>query len=337
MMQTVKSAAVQKPQSAGRRRQGTLIQGAVLAGCLAFGTSAHAGLTFQFTYSTDPGATATTAAQQQAITTAGQLFSSMFATHFSNSATLQYNVVSQTSGVASASTGATLLTHARSLEVVQNKILTGIDANGATADGSIEINWGNNWVLDPNAPVDFANGELDVFSVIAHELTHSFGFASFAGLSGGTFRNKFDEFLTSLSGQQLIDGVSNGVDAGVYADASLNNALFTGANAIAANGGVGVSIQGQSGDPTAFSGALSHLGTNAFSAPIGGSPLDNALMLCCGGLNVKGQGRVYNAAEVGIMRDLGYTPNAVNDVPEPGTLALVLAALGGMAMRRRKA
>ncbi len=311
------------------------LSSSLLAGCLAFGSSAHAGLVFQFTYSNDMGAPVTTAAQQQAIETAGTLFSTMFATHFTNSATLQFNVVSQTSGVAAASTDATLLTSSRSVEVVQTKVQTGFDANGATADGSIEINWANNFVLDPNAPVDFGAGELDLFSVMAHELTHALGFASFAGLSGGTFRNKFDEFLTNLAGQRLINEITGLINSGVFDDAALNNGLFIGANALAANGGVGASIQGQDGDAAAFSGALSHLGSNAFSAPMGGSPLNNALMLCCGGNFVTGQGRVYNAAEVGILADLGYS--RVGSVPEPGSIALVMVGLAGLAFRKRKA
>ena len=86
-----------------------------------------------------------------------------------------------------------------------------------------------------------------------------------------------------------------------------------------------------------FSGGLSHLGTVEFSAPVGGSPDMNALMLCCGGLNVTGEPRDYNAAEVGILADLGYS-QVTTAVPEPSTYALMLVGLAGVGftVKRRK-
>jgi len=47
--------------------------------------------------------------------------------------------------------------------------------------------------------------------------------------------------------------------------------------------------------------------------------------------------RDYSAVDVGMLTDIGYTRNASSPVPEPGTLALVLAGLGGLLARRRKA
>lgn len=245
--------------------------------------------------------------------------------------------MSQNSGVASASSNSVFLTSSNYLtEVVQTKVQVGGDINGTDADGLININWSNNFVLNPNDPVDFGAGQLDLFSVVDHELTHSLDFASVTGLSNGGLQGKFDQFLTALGGAPLInpDGTIN---ESAYADAALNNALFTGTNAVAANGGAGVSIQGKDGDPTKFSGALSYLGTIAFSAPPGGSPSDNALMLCCGGLNVTGQGRDYNRAEVGILTDLGYT-RVVGAVPEPASWAMFITGFGliGASMRRPK-
>ena len=178
----------------------------VLSAALLASSAAQAGLVFQFTFSNDPGAPANTAAQQQAIIKGGELFSAMFGTYFTNMATLQFNVVSQTSGVASASTDADLSSTSPSVEVVMSKLQTGVDTNGAKADGEVTINWSENFVLDPNAPVDFAAGQLDLFSVLDHEFTHAIGFFGLTGLSEGYLQNKFDGYLTTLSGTRLTLG-----------------------------------------------------------------------------------------------------------------------------------
>ena len=47
-----------------------------------------------------------------------------------------------------------------------------------------------------------------------------------------------------------------------------------------------------------------------------------------------GQGRVYNAAEIGIMTDLGYT--RVSAVPEPSSIALVFAGLAAIGFARKR-
>ena len=304
-----------------------ILAGAVSCISLLAASSAQAGLVFNFTFAADAGAADFTNEQKAAVVQAGQLFSAMFATHFTNSATLDYTVTSQTTGLASA--GSTALGSSASnklIEVVQNKILTGVDANGAGNDGFINLNLATPFVYDPLAPVDFGAGQVDLFSVLDHELTHSLGFISYASVFAGSgVYGTFDTFLKTNSGVSLIQG--GAVDTAALADAQANNALFSGPKTIAGYGS-GAPIQGPGGD-------LSHLGTAAFSAPVGGSPDQNGLMLCCGGLNVTGEPRDYNAAEIGILADLGYStvPTAI---PEPSSIALVLAGLAGIGFKRRR-
>jgi hypothetical protein len=298
----------------------------VLTAALLASSAAQAGLVFNFTFEADAVQMAPdfTAGQKAAVIKAGELFSAMFATHFTNSATLDFTVTSKTDGLASAGSVA-LGSSGKLIEVVQNKVLTGVDANGAGNDGFINLNLATPFVYDPNAPVDFAT-QIDLFSVLDHELTHALGFISYASVFEGTGTySTFDTFLKTNSGVSLIQG--GAVDLAALADAQATNALFSGPNAIAGYG-IGAPIQGPGGD-------LSHLGTVAFSAPVGGTADQNGLMLCCGGLNVTGQGREYNAAEIGILKDLGYT--AVEAIPEPGTYAMVLSGLALLAFTTKRA
>lgn len=257
----------------------------------------------------------------------------MFATHFSNTATLQFDINSETTGLAEAYSNFPDLPAPAGFgtaDSVRIKAQGGPDLT-AGADGGISINLTTNFQYDPNAPVDFAGGQIDLFSVIDHELTHALGFLSFGPGAIPTVHSKFDQFLTDLNGTPLFDPTTFLVNQTAYNNASGNLALFAGSNAGS------VTIQGQ--DPgTGADGALSHLGTAQFSAPPGGSPEQNALMLCCGGLNIQGEPRDYNAAEIGILADIGYTRNAVGAVPEPSTWAMLIGGFGfvGGTIRYRK-
>ena len=58
--------------------------------------------------------------------------------------------------------------------VVQNKILNGVDSNGAAADGVITWNFGNAWAFGNSV----SNSQYDFQSTAMHELLHTFGFLS---------------------------------------------------------------------------------------------------------------------------------------------------------------
>ena len=302
------------------------LSGMAIACSLFAGSTAHAALSFDFNFVVEPGQQAFTALQQQAFVSAGNSFSGTFGKYFNNTARLQFDVISDGIGIASAGQDLVFNPDGSNTEVVRTKITTGVDANGLKSDGAININLGINFQFDPNAPVDFAGGQIDLVSVIYHEVTHAFGFQSFAA-SG--FYSKFDTFLTTNGGTPLVLGGALNSPA-VIQNALTNGALFIGPNAVVAYG-AGVPIQGMQG-ARGDDGVLNHLGTDAFSSP---TISQNALLLCCGGANVQFEPRDYNATEVGILADIGYS---LAPVPEPSTYALMVAGLAGVgfAAKRRK-
>lgn len=104
--------------------------------------------------------------------------------------------------------------------------------------------------------------------------------------------------------------------------------LFNGANAVAANGGVGVNIFA----PTTWTGgsSLSHLDddTPALSQLIMASTVSEGLKT-----------REISAMELGILKDTGYTQiETPAEVPVPATVWLMLTGLMGLlGLNRRKA
>lgn len=102
--------------------------------------------------------------------------------------------------------------------LIPDKIINGVDHNGATADGTLEVFFfgGSDsftYVTDPNN-VD-ADDEIDFQAVIIHELVHTLGMTSRTNADGsddngngittpGTW-SVFDQFLSDAAGNRLID------------------------------------------------------------------------------------------------------------------------------------
>ncbi|MHA0286071.1 Ig-like domain-containing protein [Mycobacterium sp. C3-094] len=181
---------------------------------------------------------------------------------------------------------------------VQNKLLTGEDANGDAADGFIEWNFSFAWALGDVV----GDGEYDFMSTAMHELLHSFGFASWLSRPGGndyTGRSVFARYLSTSDGTAII-----GDDYAwpQWADANLvggNGGLFfNGANAVAA---YGEPVPLFAPDPWEPGSSGSHLDTFTFTG-------DNFQMM---NHQSKGKGaldiRTLSPIEIGILRDLGYT------------------------------
>lgn len=329
----------------------TLVQLGLLAGCLSVGSVAHANITFVFDYNDNAGTTEFLGAANQyrrdALQNAGTLFSNYFGSLFSNSATITLGVQgtneSCNNGCTLAFAGSNTVYDTPGFgngEVVRNKLVNGIDVNGAANDGSVGVNWGAPWELNPAVSVFTQNaGNFDFYAALFHEFTHALGFASALSKAGDDgspaggvtqpgYWNKFDQFMTDCQGTDLIDHAT-GLTNAVYADASVSangkSMCFDGANALAANGGADVALYA----PTTYADGSSGSHLLSTGADTG------AMMKFDRDPNVD-EPRTYNAITTGIMKDLGYTA-VVNAVPEPGTIALVLTALAGLAIRRRKA
>lgn len=206
--------------------------------------------------------------------------------------------------------------------VVQNKLVTGIDSNGAKADGEIDWNWsGYSWGLGD----EVGSEEYDFVSTAIHELLHSFGFLSHAEPPGeNTERNWafFDRFLVTEEGIRPIgafyrwrssdDPKLIGDDGGLF---------FGGANAIAAYGGL---VPLFTPDPWSQGSSMSHLDDDTFTG-------DNQMLMNAASGTGPGV-RVLNAIELGILEDLGYNVAMPQSPP-------YAAAFGGLllvGLRRRK-
>ncbi len=201
--------------------------------------------------------------------------------------------------------------------VVQKKILTGVDANGATADSRITWNFAYPWALGDSV----ANDEYDFQSVAAHEILHTLGFQTGLGDPANIDRNwtTFDGFLSTSDGTAVV-----GADYLWNADYTANltggggGLYFDGPHAVQAYGGLvplytpGAWVAGTS---------VSHL--DSADAPAGTTYLMDPT-------DLYGPGpRVITSVEAAILTDLGYTVS-------PG-YALFFIGFGFLRRRRGSA
>ena len=213
--------------------------------------------------------------------------------------------------------------------VVGHKILTGSDLNGASFDGSVDMNFYHNWDFDDSV----AANAYDFKSTMKHELLHAIGFSSDIQENGedasGNYPGDvgdwvpFDQFVADSNGA-IIDGNSFKLDGDRWDAASIGGAgprglSFIGKNAVAANGGNPVYLYSPTTWEDGSSG--SHLDDDFYTS-------QNLLMEAAAD---EGPGtRTLSAIEKGMLQDLGFTI-----VPEPSSTSLIL--LGALAcLRRRK-
>lgn len=341
------------PLSPIRRATRAALFGTVFAGCLAIASPANAALSFVFDYSDNAGTTeflgAANQGRRDALELAGTLFSNYFGTLFTNSATI--NLAVQGTNTPLPGT----LAFAGSYQafdppfsggfgnssVVYNKMMGNGDLNGGANDGVVGVNWGAPWELDPNVAVAAQSaGNFDLFAAIFHEFTHALGFASALNAAGtdgtsqngGTevggvdyfgFWNKFDQFKTDCGTTDLIDHATGKTDP-IYASAKTGQMCFNGTNAKAANGGAQVALYTPNTYEPGSSGShLDESGNNV-----------GAMMKFDRNPDVN-EARMYNAIEIGVLMDIGYT-RVSTTVPEPTTALLVMGALGALGLSRRK-
>ena len=196
--------------------------------------------------------------------------------------------------------------------VVQRKIIKGIDQNGGSADGV--LNWNFDYAWDWGD--DLSSGEHDAQTVVLHELLHSFGFVSSVDAPGvfynGGAHTVWDSFIVNSDGVHPLS--SDGVwDTAYNANLTGGNGglYFGGANAVAAYGGL---VPLYTSSPFSNS-TLSHLGDRGF--------------VMTAGIRT-GEQYVLSAAELGILKDLGYKV-----IPYPQADAMVFIGLAFLRRRKR--
>lgn len=284
---------------------------------------AKAQVSFNFTYS-DPSSL-WTAEARTALETAASNVSAYLPGY---TATIQMNVTASNVSngtLASAGTNFGPLSDGfNHLGVIGTKIQTGTDRNRETTDGFLTVNFANNWSFTDLV----SNTQFDFINVMMHELAHSLGFMSAINWDGSTSLgwstsfSRFDNFLVDADGVYLVDHTAFTTGT-AWQDAREDGIYFSGANAVAANGGQLVPIY--SPDPWREGSSGSHLDTDTYTGT------EEKLM---NHATTTGLGeRVFSDLEIAIFQDLGY--NFVNPVPEPSSL-LLIALTPGLIFRRRR-
>ncbi|MGY4709580.1 Ig-like domain-containing protein [Mycolicibacterium sp. CBM1] len=273
-------------------------------------------ITFDFSYGSGSQFWSS-AARASLESTAIYLSSDFVATH---DVTITYSVTGQYSlgGSTLASAGSDLTGNGSGFfpTVVQNKILTGVDSNGAAADGAIDWNFGYSWGYST-----VSSAQYDFQATAMHELLHTFGFLSVVDSAGNNTeptRTTFDSFIVTSNGTSVFNGSTwkttynsnlTGGNGGLY---------FGGTNAEAAYGGP---VPLYTPSPWESGSSMSHLDDTTFTGTA--QKLMNAASTT--GVGV----RTLSAVEIGILQDLGYTM-------VPQTPTSVLLFVGVMFLRRRK-
>ncbi|MBB3752103.1 hypothetical protein FHT44_004615 [Mycolicibacterium sp. BK634] len=187
--------------------------------------------------------------------------------------------------------------------VVQQKLITGEDANAALPDGDIDVNWNSNWALGDDVAKDDGDAQApdDFKATIMHELVHTLGFdTNVQGPGSPPVKNRptFDEFIVNADGAKVIkddytfdtafDPNLTGGNGGLF---------FGGPNAMAAYDGKPVPLLT---DPTWSVSNVTHLDGHVFTG-------ENKKLMNPGDDGDGAEARVLSPVELGILEDLGYT------------------------------
>ncbi|MEI7915976.1 MAG: Ig-like domain-containing protein [Mycobacteriaceae bacterium] len=191
--------------------------------------------------------------------------------------------------------------------LVQQKIQTGVDANGSGVDGEIDWNFGQPWGYG-----SVSGSQYDFTSTEMHELLHTFGFLSYIdpAYASDTQWTTFDKFIVNSADVPVINRATflwNGTFADLY---------FAGPNAVAVYGG---KVPLYSPSPYESGSSISHLRDSTFVGS--NEKLMNSTVAAGPGV------RKVSPLEQAILKDLGYT---VSDTP------IYLFVVGFTLIRRRR-
>jgi hypothetical protein len=187
--------------------------------------------------------------------------------------------------------------------VVQRKIITGADANGAASDGSIKFNFGQSWGYGDT----ISKKQYDFEATAMHELMHTLGFTdglSKPGANTDQNWNTYDQFITNSSGVKAIDGTDYTWDTAYDPNITGGNGglYFGGPKAVAAYGGPVPLFT-----PPDYDGGSTgaHLDDKTFTNP---DPTSINAKKMMNAADSEGLGvRTLSPVEIGILQDLGYT------------------------------
>lgn len=234
--------------------------------------------------------------------------------------TLSYNIIGLY-GTGFASGGSPTISSAAGFypTVVQNKLLTGVDSNGAAVDGTIDVNWAEDWAIGNTVGED----QYDFTSTMMHEILHTFGFETLMDpppADQGDNWPLFAKLIVTADGTKVFntDGSWNPKYNSLLTG-GVGSLFFGGANATAAYGKP-VPLY----TPKVWSGgsSVTHLDDDTFTGD------QQKLMNANTGT---GPGvRTLSPIEIGILTDLGYTVAAPQSlapaaVPPSVTASLIAA------------
>ena len=216
--------------------------------------------------------------------------------------------------------------------IPQQKIITGVDANAAASDATMTVFFGGtSWYTGTGTT---PSGSYDMVAIMKHELMHTLGFASGVTENGsdewgnargaaGSIWDPFDQFLSDVDGNRIIDATTYQIDLGLWFQTSTGGTsptaglFFNGPNAVLANGGQpvglyspGAWLQGSSG---------SHLDTN-------NSSFSDRTHLMVHAFGTGTVTREPNAVEIAMLADLGYDMDVGSVDPDPAGFTLVSTA-----------
>lgn len=179
--------------------------------------------------------------------------------------------------------------------LVQNKLISGGDANGSAADGLIQVNFGKKWSLDDTVESD----EFDFMMALMHEMLHSFGIL-FAVRPGETTRRYWSTYASLVVDENGSSPFNSDFSWNTAYDPNLTRKdgglFFGGTEAVEAYDGALIPLF--TSDPWLGTSVGAHLDDMVF---IG---VDRKMMNAS---TTPGPGvRVLSAIELGILKDLGY-------------------------------
>jgi len=196
------------------------------------------------------------------------------------------------------------------IEVTRQKILTGNDINGTTADATVDVNWGQKWDISPN-PLQVDATESDFYSTMTHELLHAVGFNSVINANGvginGTNYTKFDQFLSTGNGAPIVNPNTGALDQAAFTKAYTGGSSFLKIDGVSQglffNGPLAAAANG--GQPVGIFTAYNDQGSNNAHLDDENPTLQSAIMLSA---TLNGPGtRGLSMLDRAILQDFGFS------------------------------